>query len=161
MEIFAKLGIDWRLLIAQAVNFAILLFVLHRFAYKPMLSFLEKRSERIEKGLKDAEAATAKLSEMEAKEKEVLDAARKEARELLQKAEESAKKRDMERAKETEEKVARMLSESEAKIREERDKVFAEAKQEIAGLVMSAVEKVTGEKMDAEKDKALIEKFVA
>ena len=61
MEIFAKLGIDWKLLIAQAINFAVLFWVLRRYAYKTMLDFLEKRTVRIEKGLQDAEAAQAKL----------------------------------------------------------------------------------------------------
>ena len=36
-ELLSKLGIDWRLLIAQLINFLILLFVLRRFAYKPIL----------------------------------------------------------------------------------------------------------------------------
>ena len=53
MDVFAKLGIDWKLLIAQAVNFGILFLVLRRFAYKPMLDFLENRSAQIDKGLKD------------------------------------------------------------------------------------------------------------
>ena len=158
MEIFAKLGIDWRLLIAQAVNFAILLFVLHRFAYRPMLQFLEKRSERIEKGLKDAKIATAKLVEIEKKEKEVLTAAREEARKLLVNAEASAKSRDEARLKQTEEKIGKLLSEAEGKIEEERKKSISEAKAELGSLVLQAVEKVIKEKMDPEKDKVLLEK---
>ncbi|MEK7549941.1 MAG: F0F1 ATP synthase subunit B [Patescibacteria group bacterium] len=160
MDIFAKLGIDWRLLIAQAVNFAILLFVLHRFAYKPMLAFLAERTERIEKGLQDAEAATVKLASLEEKEKEVLKAAREEARALIAKTEESAKKRDAERQKETEAKIATLLIEAEGKIQEERAKSMRDAKEELGSLVLAAVEKVIKEKMDPEKEKALIEKVL-
>ena len=72
MEIFSKLGIDWRLLLAQVVNFLILLFVLRRFAYTPMLRFLEKRKNRIEKGLKEGKLATEKLLQIAKKEKEIL-----------------------------------------------------------------------------------------
>ena len=160
MDIFAKLGIDWRLLIAQAVNFAILLFVLHRFAYKPMLAFLAERTERIEKGLQDAEAATVKLASLEEKEKEVLKAARAEAKALIAKTEESAKKRDAERQKETEAKIATLLIEAEGKIQEERAKSMRDAKEELGSLVLAAVEKVIKEKMDPEKEKALIEKVL-
>ena len=80
MEVLAKLGIDWKLLLAQAVNFAVLFWVLRRYAYQPMLDFLEKRTIKIEQGLKDAEKATLKLSEIEAQEKKVLGAAQKEAK---------------------------------------------------------------------------------
>ena len=48
-ELFSKLGIDWKLLIAQIINFLVLLFVLYKFAYRPILSMLEKRTKKIEK----------------------------------------------------------------------------------------------------------------
>lgn len=158
MEVLAKLGIDWKLLLAQAVNFAVLFWVLRRFAYQPMLDFLEKRTVRIEKGLKDAEAATAKLSELEVKEKAVLGEARTEAKAIIAAAEESAKKRDTEHTLATEAKVKRLLEEAEVKIREEKDKAMAGAKEEIGELVMLSVEKILREKIDATKDKELLEK---
>ena len=77
MEVLAKIGVDWKLLLAQVVNFLVLLWVLRRFAYRPMLEFLEKRTKRIESGLRDAKLATQKLSEIEAKERGVLEEARK------------------------------------------------------------------------------------
>lgn len=160
MEVLAKLGVDWKLLLAQAVNFAVLFWVLRRFAYQPMLDFLEKRTMRIEQGLKDAEAAQAKLGEMEAKEKTVLSEARTEAKSIIALAEESAKKRDAERSLETEEKVKRLLSEAEEKIREEKEKAMASAKAEIGELVMLSVEKILREKVDVKKDEELLKKMV-
>lgn len=160
MEVLAKLGVDWKLLLAQAVNFAVLFWVLRRFAYQPMLDFLEKRAARIEQGLKDAEAAGAKLAEMEVKEKTVLSEARTEAKAIIMAAEESAKKRDAERALETEAKAKRLLEEATEKIREEKDKAMASAKAEIGELVMLSVEKILREKVDATKDKELLEKIV-
>lgn len=157
MEIFAKLGVDWKLLLAQVVNFAILFWILRRFAYRPMLEFLEKRSERIEKGLKDAEAAKHKLSEMEEKEKEVLAAARHEARAILSAAEEGAKKRDAERLAETEAEAKRFLEDARIKIGEEKQKILSEAKREIAEVVSLSVEKILKEKVDTEKDQKIIE----
>ena len=159
MEVLAKLGIDWKLLLAQAVNFAVLFWVLRRYAYQPMLDFLEERSVRIEKGLQDAEAAQTKLSEMEIKEKAVLAEARVEANSIIAQAEASAKKRDAERSLETEATVKRLLEEAEVKIREEKDKVMAGAKGEIGELVMLSVEKILREKIDATKDKELLERI--
>lgn len=158
MDVLAKLGVDWKLLLAQAVNFAVLFWVLRRYAYRPMLDFLEQRTARIERGLKDAEAATVKLGEVAAKEEAVLMEARKEAKVMLQTAEISAKKRDAEQALETEAKVKRMLLEAEEKIREEKDNMMNAAKEEIGALVMLSVEKILREKLDAKTDAALIDK---
>lgn len=159
MEALANLGVDWKLFLAQAVNFLILLFILRRYAYRPMLEFLEKRSERIEKGLQDAEAATKKLSEMEEKEKKVLMVARSEAKTLIEAAETAAKKRDAEHLLVTEDKAKRFLEEARTKIEEEKKKVLLEAKQEIVEVVALSVEKILKEKVDKEKGKEIIEKM--
>jgi len=157
MEIFAKIGIDWKLLIAQAINFAVLFWVLRRYAYRPMLDFLEQRTDRIEKGLRDAESAHEKLKEMEEKEKQVLAEARSGARSIISLAEESAKKRDAERMAETEAKTKRFLEEAEMKIREEKERVMASAKAEIGELVVLSVEKILREKVTPAVDKEIIE----
>lgn len=160
MEALANLGIDWKLLLAQAVNFLVLLFVLHRFAYKPMLEFLEKRSARIEQGLKDAEAAQTKLVEMESRERETLAKARGEARALLDAAEVSAKKRTAEHLAVTEEKAKQFLEDARTKIEEEKRKVLTEARREIAEVVTLSVEKILKEKVDVVKERELIERMV-
>jgi F-type H+-transporting ATPase subunit b len=158
MEILAKLGIDWRLLIAQIVNFAILLFVLHRFAYRPMLDLMEKRTRRIEKGLEDAEESRKKLAEAGEKEKEILDRARAEAKALLERAEELGKKNREKALQEAQAEAARLIAVAEKKMEAEKAKLIAEAKAEIAEVVMAATEKILGEKLDADKDKELVRK---
>lgn len=157
MEALENLGVDWKLFLAQAINFVVLLFILRRYAYKPMLAFLEERSSRIEKGLKDAEAAQKKLKEMEEKEKETLAAARREAKGILTAAEEAAKKHGEALIAKTEMQVKRTLAEAEKKISEEKDKLLSEAKAQIAEAVMLATEKVVRAKVDATKDRELIE----
>ncbi len=72
MELFSALGINLKILIAQFINFSIFFFVLYKFAYKPMLKFLDDRKQKIEKGLNDAEKANNKLIELEEKEKEII-----------------------------------------------------------------------------------------
>ena len=72
MEVLAKLGIDWKLLIAQAVNFLVLLWILRRYAYGPILRVLEARTARIEQGLKDAQASELKLQSAADEEKKLL-----------------------------------------------------------------------------------------
>lgn len=160
MEALANLGIDWKLLLAQAVNFLVLLFVLRRFAYKPMLQFLDERSGRIEQGLKDAETAKTKLAEMEVRNKEALSLARKEARGIMEAAELSAKKHEAERLVETEEKIKSLFEDGLVKINEEKNKALSEVRRDIADVVAFSVEKVLKEKIDSAKDKELVENIV-
>lgn len=159
MDVFVKLGIDWRLLTAQAVNFGILFFILRHFAYRPMLKFLEERTLRIEKGLEDAEEARKKLLSLEEKENEVLKTARAEAKSIITSAEISAKKRDEERMKETEERMKRLIEDARIKIEEEKRRTLSQAKEEIADIVTLSVEKILKEKIDETKDRELIDRM--
>ena len=161
MEILAKLGIDWKLLIAQGVNFAILFFVLKRYAYKPMLDFLASRTERIEQGIKDADSAKEKLVSVVAEEKAILSQARSEAKQMLVEAEQDAKVRAGEREVEAEAKIKQLLADNDKKLVEEREKMLRDVKSEVVDLVTSSVEKVLLEKIDSAKDKELIERIVA
>lgn len=64
-ELIYQFGIDWKLLIAQGVNFFILLVVLTIFIYRPLIKMIEERKKKIEFGLKGAEEAEKRLDEIE------------------------------------------------------------------------------------------------
>lgn len=158
MEVLAKLGIDWKLLIAQAVNFLVLLWILKRYAYKPILAYLDERTARIESGLQNAEAAEKKLAATLEEEKKILSLAREEAHQSIAKAEEHAKHRDELMLSETKEKIEKMIQEADVHLAEKQAKLMREAKGELAQVVTIAVEKILHEKMDESADQALIEK---
>jgi F-type H+-transporting ATPase subunit b len=160
MELLQKLGINWKLLVAQIVNFLILLFVLYRFAYKPVLKLLNDRTKKIEKGLKDTELAHRKLQEITQKEKEMLSKARIEAQEILKKTEDMAKKSKDEMAQEAKAQAEKIIADAKSNIESEKTKMLREVKAEVAELVVMATEKVIGEKIDEKKDKELIDKLV-
>ena len=86
MNLIDALGLDIKILIAQFVNFGILLFVLGWFFYKPILKFLDERSEKIKSGVLKFEEAERKLITIEAKEKKILAKASKEASNIIQEA---------------------------------------------------------------------------
>lgn len=159
-ELVKTFHIDWKLMAAQLVNFGIVLFVLYRFAYGPILKTLNDRTGKIDKGLKDAEEAGKKMVEMSEKEKEVLNEARKEAQAIISRSEEQAKKNKEEIMAEAKAQAEKAVAEAQKKIEEEKNKMMAEVKGEIAGLVMSATEKLIGEKMDSQKDGEIIAKVI-
>lgn len=86
MEIVKEFGINPILLLAQIVNFLIIMYVLKRFAYKPILTLLKTRRETIEKGLKDAEEARLLLEQAGEKERAMLKKVQAETRKLLDEA---------------------------------------------------------------------------
>lgn len=161
MEVLHKLGIDWKLLIAQGVNFLILLFILKRFVYKPMLAFLDERAGKIESGLQNADAATKRLEEAEKEHKELLTKAQAEARGIVEEALAAAKRRDAEQLEKTKAEVAALLETGQKNIQEERERTLREAKEELGALVVMATEKLAGVKIDAAKDNELIQKSLS
>ena len=70
-ELLENLEIKWQLLAAQTVNFFILLFVLKKFLYKPMLKFLKERREAIEEGLKKVKEAVKIIKASKGRLKEI------------------------------------------------------------------------------------------
>jgi len=157
-ELLSKLGIDYKLLIAQIVNFLVLLFVLYKFAYGPIVAMLEKRQKKIEQGLADAEAAKKNLEKSEEKQKEILKKARTETKEIVAKAHIQAEKSKSEMAAEAKAQAEKIIADAKVQIEREKRKMLGEIKSEIGGLVVAAAEKIIDEKLDGEKDKKLIEK---
>lgn len=159
-ELIKTFHIEVNLLVAQMVNFAIVLWVLYKFAYKPVLKTLNSRTNKIEKGLEDADAAGKKLEEIVEKEKEVMAKAKKEAQEIIKIAEEQAKANSMSIVLEARNQGEKLLLGAKSQIEQEKNKMLSEVKGEIANLVVLATEKIIGEKLDQNKDRELIEKAI-
>ncbi len=83
MEILKQFGINPILLAAQVVNFLILLFILQRFLYKPLLKVLAERKKKIAESLKNAEEIEKRLLETEEEKEKILAKASTEAQKLL------------------------------------------------------------------------------
>jgi len=160
MQLISTFGVDWKLLIAQLINFFVLFFVLKRYAYGPIVKMLDERKDKIEKGIKDSEAATKKLAEMEQREKETLAAAREEAQKIMKIAEETGKNVQADIIATAHQEAEKMIEDAKKKIEGEKEKLIHEVKAEISGLVVMATEKILNEKIDANKDKELIEKSI-
>ena len=159
-EIIKTFHIDTKLILAQFTNFAIVFFVLYKFAYGPVLKMLKERTKKIEKGLRDAEESQKKLTEMSEKEREVLVKARKDAQEIIKKAEDQAIKNKEGIIAEANKQAEVLIKKAQLGIEEEKNKVMSEVKNEIAGLVMLATEKIIGEKVSSESDKRIIEEII-
>ncbi len=159
-SLIQALGLDLKILLAQFINFSVLIFVLWRFAYKPVFNILEERRKKIAKGIQDSEEAEIKLQEAENHKKEIITEARREANLIIEEAKLKAETRYQEIVGRSKEDVRGVIAEEKSKIETEKNLAIIEIKKRIAELTILAVEKILAEKIDDKKDADLITKVV-
>lgn len=155
----AQLGIDWHLLLSQAVNFILLVIVLRLFVYKPVLNILQKRREKIEEGVAKAEEADVRLREVDDIAKKKVKEAEGEAMGIINNTEERAKKLEGELVQQAKDKQAQMMKKIAADIEREKEQSRVEMEKEAVDLVKKALVKTV--ELEPEKvDEELIKKAV-
>lgn len=155
-EILHNLGIDWKLLIAQVINFAILFIILKVFVYKPILGILNKRKQDIEKGIEFSKSAEERLKSADLEKAETLRAAKEKALAIVTEAEGAGNVRKSEILNEAQAKRDSMVSEAKVIIDEHKHKMLEGVYASAEGLVRAGLEKVLGRMPASERDQQLI-----
>lgn len=146
-QLLSAFGIDWHLLVAQAVNFSIVLVALTYFLYKPVLATLVKRRDMVAKGVEDATRAGEILASADGEASKRVNAAEKEAGAIVEHARHTATDERVKILKEAEERATRVALDAEARAQEIAAKSLRESEKEIARLTLLAAEKVMREKV--------------
>lgn len=155
------LGINWKILIGQLINFAILFFLLKRFAYKPFLSILEKRRAKIEEGVRKSEEAERSLQKIRILEEEIKKSGQERARKILRESEARAgavAEGILASAGKEKERIvaeARLIAEREIAASKEKHQ-----KRMIENTFLLA-EKFLKEKLDEKQDRKFLEKIIS
>jgi len=152
--------IDWRLFIAQVINFAIVFSVLYWFAFKPLAKVMAERTSKIAKSLDDAKKVEEKLSETQVEFNKAIAEAKKQANSILEKAAADADIKKQAEIKRAKEEIGQIINQEKQKMQTEKAATLKEIKKEVADLVVASVEKVLSEKMDEKKDKEIIKKII-
>ncbi len=152
--------IDVKLLIAQAINFAIVFVILYFLLLKPLLATMKNRTKTIEKSLNDAKKIEENLAKSKKEYNMELVRAKKEAAEILEKTEAQADKRRKEMIVRAKEEIGAIINQEKVKLEQEKARTLKEIKKEVADLVAATVEKILGKKVDAKQDEEIIKKLV-
>jgi len=148
-------------IVVELITFLVMLAILARYVYPEVVKRAETRQRLIADQLKEAEkaraGAEANLKEAEAK----LSEARKTAQSVIDAAGKSAEQLRQELKQKAEDEAKRLLEAARKEIEVEREQAIQSVRKEVAGLVVSATEKVIGETLDAGKHKQLIERAIA
>ena len=156
-SLISTFHIDWHLIVAQAINFIVVLLVLYFFALKPLKKLMDERGATIAGGLDNAKLQETLLAEFKAK----IDT---ETSDLNRELNEKRKKFQNDLAKLHEEDNARMQEQHNKSIADtkkameiEKDRILAEAEKEVGSLLLMLAEKAFGENMDEKLKAKLVE----
>ncbi|MEK7201240.1 MAG: ATP synthase F0 subunit B [Patescibacteria group bacterium] len=141
-QLFEAFGIQVPLLIAQAVNFAVLLVGLTYLLYKPVMKTLDERQQKVAQGVIDADQAALKLATAGSEAQTLVKAAETNAESIVASARDAATLEKARIMKEAETRAAALASDAEARAQETASKALRDSEKEIARLSILAAEKV-------------------
>jgi len=147
-SIISTFHIDWKIIIAQAINFGVVFVVLYIFALKPLSKLMAERSEKIARGMDDAKTNATLLEKTKAEYDEVLVKARAEANKIFQDGKKEAEAKKTVMLEDAKKEVAATIENGKKMLEIEKNKMMEEVKNEIVNLAMLATEKLVSEKHD-------------
>jgi len=144
MEILQTFGVQPTLLIAQIVNFLILLFILKKFLYKPILKVLAQRKEKIAQSLKDVEEIEKRLKEANEEGEKIIQKATQQSQKLIEQGTEISQQIVSEGKQAAEKIIEEANKAAKEAIRHEEENLRKELNNEIAKIVTLSLQKITG-----------------
>jgi len=140
----------------QAFNFLLLVVVLHKILYKPMLKLLKDREKRISDGVENAEKADGMLKESNIIRQDMIKRANSDSQEILEKARKAGEEVKTGLVQDAHKEAGNIIKAGQNLIEMEKTRTAQELKGLAVSMIVTATEKILREKLDAEKDGKLI-----
>lgn len=158
--IFEALGIDAKVMIFQFVAFGILVFILAKWIYPPILAMLDRRDKTINDSLKAAKDANEKSEKAREDISKQLKAARDEANDIVAAAREQSTQMIVDSEKDAERRAESLVSAARAQLDRDVEAARKALRDETVSLVSLAAEKIISQKVDSAKDEKIIEQAI-
>lgn len=155
-----KLGLNIPVLVAQLVNFLILLAVLRIFVYPRIVGTLSQRSNKIKESLEQADKVRQQTYETEERIKAQLDGAREETQKILAQATQTGDKMKEEAKAEARKEAENIIARSREEIRLEREQAMSDLRKEVVDIAILAAEKVIEKNLDEPTQRRLVQQVV-
>ena len=160
MEGLASLGINLPTLIAQIINFAVLLGLLYLVAYKPVMRMLDKRSNKIKESMEQTEYIKEQVVKAEQETAKRIKEASNEAQNIMERALQAGEEAKHNALEETPKEGEKLIARARVEIDQERDQAIGELRKEFADLTVLAAGKVIDRSLDKEAHRRLIERVL-
>ena len=161
MPQFEQIEVFHSLIFWSLISFAILFFLLKRFAFPPILEILEERENKIRSEISDAEKLRQEAEGIKADLGRELKSAHEKAQIIIQMAGDESKKIQDKSINETQVKVRQMLNDAEQEIEITRNKLLNEIRGYTAALTMASTEKILKKALSDDDKKRLIDESIA
>lgn len=138
------LGINGPFLLAQIINFLVIMTLLRMFLYQPILNMLEQRREKIRESLSAAETARAEAATRGRENEEIIAKARREAQEIINAAQERAKRVEADIVAQANQEAAARKERASGEIEYERQQAMSSLRDEVAQLSLAIARKTIG-----------------
>jgi F-type H+-transporting ATPase subunit b len=152
-----QFGVYWPNFIAQVILFAIVYFVLRKYAFGPVVAMLEERRRRIEEGQLNAERIKKQLAEAQAKYEEILARANAEAQRLIEEVRLSGERLSEQKRQQAMAEAEQIITKAREAIEQERERTMIELKHDFGRLVVEVTEKVTKKILTPEEQQRINE----
>lgn len=153
----ATFGVNWQLFLSQVVSFCIVAFLLHRFAYKPILMVLEERRQRIAESLANAEKIKTQLAEAEAARRDLLQKANLDATKLIEEARAAAARVQEQETQKAIAQAEQIIAKAREAAQADYEKMKQDLRQEMGRLAVDLAGRVTGKILTVEDQRRLAE----
>ena len=154
------LGVTWSTLVAQIINFVILLGLLYLVAYKPILRMFDERSRRIKESMEQTETIKEQAARADEDVKKRMEEAGKEGQEVITRAMRTGEEARQKIQQEARQEAEAILERARLEIQRERDEAVDELREEFADLTIEAAGKVIEKSLDKEAHRELIDKVL-
>jgi len=155
-----NLGIQPIPLLLQSINFLLLLLILKKFLYKPILKVLADRKKKIEEGLSYSDKTKSEFEKSEKKRDEILARARNDGKTIIEEAKRAAKKREEELLEKAQGQVQEIMAKGKRDIDSMKEDLVKDLRREAVEIAEKIVEKVIREALTENTQKALIDRKI-
>jgi F-type H+-transporting ATPase subunit b len=150
-------GLDWPHFIAQVISFSIVAALLFKFAYKPILTVLQERRQRIADGLANADKIKQELARTETLQREVLEKANVQATKLIEEARAAAARVQEQETQKAITQAEQIITKAREAAELERQRMLTDLKREVVGLVVQVASATTGKILTTDDQQRLAE----
>lgn len=153
------IGINLGFLIVHTLNFLMMVLILSALAYRPILSALDNRRQKIARGLEDARVAAEARENAEREAEKIVSEAQAKAGQIIREATERADAVTRELRVEAEAEAVKEREIAMAEIQQERERLLTDLRGQVAALSVAVAQKIIGESLDEKRQHDLIDEF--
>lgn len=155
-----KLGVNLPWLLAQLINFILILVLLRMLAYKPILNMLETRKQKIQESLAYADKVKADAAAQEKEFERRLEEARREAANAAASAQQAAEKERQRIIADAQQEAQKIRESARGEVEYERKQMVSELRQQVVELSLLGAQRVISGSLDERRAHQLVENFL-